>query len=111
MRTIRSFIDLPLHPERELVLPEMVSNHVVRVLRLETDDIFHLFNGDGYDYPCRILSLEKRGARVLILEKIGEKADRLGANPPAVIELGRRCVEITDDCAGDRFSDDYVTAA
>ena len=70
MRTIRSFIELALQPERELILPEMVSNHVIRVLRLEIDDVFHLFNGDGYDYPCRILSLEKRGARVLILEKI-----------------------------------------
>ena len=70
MRTIRSFIELPLQPERELVLPEMVSNYVIRVLRLETDDVFHLFNGDGYDYPCRILSLEKRGARVRILDKI-----------------------------------------
>lgn len=70
MRTIRSFIDLPLQPERDLVLPETVSNHIVRVLRLETGDIFHLFNGDGHDYPCRILSLEKRGARVRILDRI-----------------------------------------
>ena len=69
MRTIRSYIDATLKPEQELVLPELVSNHIVRVLRLETGDIFHLFNGDGHDYPCRILSLEKRGARVRILEK------------------------------------------
>ena len=73
MRTIRSFIELPLQAERELVLPEMVSNHVVRVLRLEPDDIFHLFNGDGYDYPCRILSLDKRGARIRILDRIAVK--------------------------------------
>jgi 16S rRNA (uracil1498-N3)-methyltransferase len=70
MRTIRSFIEQPLQPERELVLPELVSNHVVRVLRLEIDDVFHLFNGDGFDYPCRIMSLEKRGARVRILDKV-----------------------------------------
>ena len=69
MRIIRSYIDAMLNAEQELVLPELVSNHIVRVLRLETGDIFHLFNGDGHDYPCRILSLEKRGARVRILEK------------------------------------------
>lgn len=70
MRIIRSYIDSALQPSMELTLPELVSNHIVRVLRLETGDIFHLFNGDGHDYPCRILSQEKRGARVFVLDRI-----------------------------------------
>lgn len=70
MRTIRSYLEAALQPHSELILPELVSNHVVRVLRLEVDEVFHLFNGDGHDYPCRIMSLEKRGARVRILSRM-----------------------------------------
>lgn len=67
MRTIRCFIDCPLAPELELVLPEHTSNHIIRVLRLEVGDMIHLFNGDGNDYSAKITSLEKRGAKVNVL--------------------------------------------
>lgn len=70
MRTIRSYIDCPLAPGLELILPESTSNHVVRVLRLEPGEVFHLFNGDGHDYPAEILSPEKRGARVRIVSRV-----------------------------------------
>lgn len=70
MRTIRSYIDCPLAPGFELALPESTSNHVVRVLRLEPGELFHLFNGDGHDYPAEILSTEKRGARVRIVSRV-----------------------------------------
>lgn len=70
MRTIRSYIDCPLAPGFELALPESISNHVVRVLRLEPGELFHLFNGDGHDYPAEILSTEKRGARVRIVSRV-----------------------------------------
>jgi 16S rRNA (uracil1498-N3)-methyltransferase len=70
MRTIRSFIDCPLSPELELTLPENISNHIIRVLRLEVGNMIHLFNGDGNDYPARITSLEKRGAKVHVLSCI-----------------------------------------
>lgn len=70
MRTIRSFIDLPLQPEQELALPEAITNHVVRVLRLQAGEVFHLFNGDGFDYPAEILTLEKRGARVRVAARL-----------------------------------------
>lgn len=71
MRTIRSYIDRPLACGLELTLPEATGNHVVRVLRLEPGDVFHLFNGDGHDYPAEILSLEKRGAKVRVVSRIG----------------------------------------
>jgi 16S rRNA (uracil1498-N3)-methyltransferase len=67
MRTIRCFIDCLLSPELELALPEHISNHIIRVLRLEVGDTIHLFNGDGNDYPAKITSLEKRGAKVRVL--------------------------------------------
>ena len=70
MRTIRSYIDCPLAPGDELVLPEATTNHIVRVLRLEPGDLFHLFNGDGHDYPTEILSLEKRGAKARVISRM-----------------------------------------
>lgn len=70
MRIIRSYIDCPLACGLELALPEATGNHIVRVLRLEPGDVFHLFNGDGHDYPAEILSLEKRGAKVRVVSRI-----------------------------------------
>ena len=67
MRTIRCFIDCQLSTELELALPEHISNHIIRVLRLEVGDTIHLFNGDGNDYPAKITSLEKHGAKVRVL--------------------------------------------
>lgn len=67
MRTIRCFIDCPLEPELELALPENISNHIIRVLRLEVGGTINLFNGDGIDYQAELTSLGKRGAKVKVL--------------------------------------------
>ena len=70
MRTIRSFVDQPLAPGQRFVLPEMTTHHLVRVLRLDVGDSCVLFNGDGCDYRARLLSAQKRGAEVEIVERI-----------------------------------------
>jgi 16S rRNA (uracil1498-N3)-methyltransferase len=67
MRIIRSYISDSLHIGQELVLSELATNHLVRVLRLGADDYCVLFNGDGYDYQARITSVAKRGAGVEII--------------------------------------------
>lgn len=67
MRTVRCFIDCPLSPGHELILPEQASTHLIRVLRLQAGDLIHLFNGDGSDYPSELSGLEKRGAKVRVL--------------------------------------------
>ena len=67
MRTIRSFLDVPLAVGQRFALPEATSNHLVRVLRLEIGDACVLFNGDGHDYQARILGLQKRGSEVEII--------------------------------------------
>jgi 16S rRNA (uracil1498-N3)-methyltransferase len=67
MRIIRNFIDVALYTDTELALPEATSNHLLRVLRLDVGDVFHLFNGDGFDYVSEILSAEKRGGKVRIV--------------------------------------------
>lgn len=67
MRTIRCHVDLPLAVGQRLDLPEEASTHLVRVLRLAPGDTFVLFNGDGHDYPARLLSAAKRGAEAEVL--------------------------------------------
>ena len=70
MRTIRSFVDQPLAPGMHFALPELTTRHLVRVLRLEVGASCVLFNGDGHDYRARILSAQKRGAEVEIVDRI-----------------------------------------
>lgn len=67
MRIIRSYISESLLVGQELVLSELASNHLVRVLRLGLGDACVLFNGDGFDYQAKITSVAKRGAGVEII--------------------------------------------
>lgn len=66
MRITRSYISEALHVGQELVLTELASNHLVRVLRLGINDPCVLFNGDGFDYQAKILGVAKRTTTVQI---------------------------------------------
>ena len=70
MRTIRCHVDAPLAVGADVPLDEHASGHLVRVLRLGVGDALVLFNGDGHDYAARLVSVEKRGARVPIPEDV-----------------------------------------
>ncbi len=67
MRLTRSHVEVPLRVGEEVILPDHVAAHLLRVLRLQTGDAFVLFNGDGHDYDARMTSVGKREARALIL--------------------------------------------
>ena len=67
MRLTRSHVDMPLQAGDEVVLPEDVAAHLLRVLRLQVDDACVLFNGDGHDYDARISMLGKREAQAEVL--------------------------------------------
>ncbi|TWT21232.1 16S rRNA (uracil(1498)-N(3))-methyltransferase [Luteimonas marina] len=60
MRVIRAFVGAPLAIGARLALPEAAAAHLVRVLRLREGDDCVLFNGDGHDYPARIVAAGKR---------------------------------------------------
>jgi len=66
MRLTRVHVDMPLLRGSELALPEGPATHLTRVLRLEVGDECVLFNGDGHDYPARIVSSGKRELRVVV---------------------------------------------
>ncbi|TAN06182.1 MAG: 16S rRNA (uracil(1498)-N(3))-methyltransferase [Rhodanobacteraceae bacterium] len=66
MRDIRLFADVPLQTGLELPLPAGAAQHALRVLRLKPGDPLTLFNGDGHQYPARLLTADPRVARVRI---------------------------------------------
>ncbi len=69
MRLTRTFLDAPLAPGQSVRLDDNAAAHLVRVLRLKPGDACVLFNGDGHDYPARLLACDKRTATVEILGK------------------------------------------
>jgi len=47
-------------------LPQAAATHAVRVLRMGVGDKSLVFNGDGYDYVCEIISIRKQQVDVKI---------------------------------------------
>ena len=66
MRIPRIFTDQPLHPDREVRLPEQAGEHVARVLRLERGHPLILFNGDGREYDASLATLAKRAVTATV---------------------------------------------
>ena len=66
MREIRLFVEAPLAPGTELPLPQAAVQHALRVLRLKAGDAVTLFNGDGRQYPARLVEARPGAARVHI---------------------------------------------
>ncbi len=50
---------MPLDAHATVALPPGVAHHMDRVLRLAPGDVLTLFNGEGGEYPARLLSLGK----------------------------------------------------
>jgi len=69
MRLNRAYLDTPLAPGQRVTLTDTASGHLLRVLRLREGDGCVLFNGDGHDYPARIVCADKRGGEVEIVGK------------------------------------------
>ena len=67
MRLTRCYVALPMQAGARVVLPELVANHLARVLRLREGDACVLFNGDGQDHDGRIASIGKREVVVELL--------------------------------------------
>lgn len=67
MREIRLFVAAPLQPGLTLPLPPTAAQHAVRVLRLGAGDVLTLFNGDGRQYPARVVQASARAANVEVL--------------------------------------------
>ena len=60
----RIHVDAPLVSDSNLTLPEAASHHLLRVLRLERGATLTLFNGEGGEFPARLLGVNGRLALV-----------------------------------------------
>lgn len=58
----------------EVTLFENSSYHIIKVLRLKTDDVFTIFNGDGNEYKAKITKINKDIATATILELIRQES-------------------------------------
>lgn len=76
MRIPRICIFETLAPGCVVVLPEQASEHLVRVLRLESGSPLILFNGDGREYRAEIAQFTKRSVSARVLaEHAAEKRE------------------------------------
>lgn len=69
MRLSRCYLQAPLQPGSQVELPETITAHLVRVLRLGLGTRLILFNGDGHDYSAVLTELGKKQGRADILER------------------------------------------
>ncbi len=92
MRLTRVHVDAALAPGAELDLPEAAAAHLSRVLRLQTGDACVLFNGDGRDYACSIISIGKRSVRA-----------RIGEPTPVTRESALRIVLLQGIARGEKM--------
>lgn len=66
MRDIRIHVPAALAAGAHIALPDAAAGHVARVLRLRAGDPVVLFNGDGHEYPARLIQVDARAAVVEI---------------------------------------------
>lgn len=103
MRKIRFYSEAKLAPGAEVKLSERAAIHAIRVLRMNEGDTAILFNGDGFDYPCQLVSVKKSavitkvkgresvenesGLAVTLLQGISS-GDRMDYTIQKAVELG-----------------------
>ncbi len=69
MRISRIHTPAPLAANSQITLNEKISHYLLKVLRLTTGSQLILFNGDGHQYLCELISADKKTATVQTLEQ------------------------------------------
>ena len=77
MRVIRLFVKQSLALNNQLELDDTARHHAINVLRLNTHSSLILFNGDGYDYRCEMLTLSKKTVVVKIVAQISASKESI----------------------------------
>ncbi|HAF01130.1 MAG TPA: 16S rRNA (uracil(1498)-N(3))-methyltransferase [Methylophilaceae bacterium] len=66
MSNLRFYEPQQLHLGNIVTLSGNAATHATRVMRLGVGDSLILFNGDGYDYDCELISIKKSEALVRV---------------------------------------------
>lgn len=73
MRAVRLYVNQILRLQHEVLLDDAALHYTSNVLRLNKKSSLLLFNGDGYDYFCEILSINKKTIELKVIKKIQAK--------------------------------------
>lgn len=63
--SLRLYVELPLQPGTELVLPPGAARHA-QVRRVQPGDTLQLFDGSGVDWPATVLAMGRSEVRVRV---------------------------------------------
>ncbi len=69
MSNLRFYSPTPLAIGQTAALSENAAAHAIRVMRLKVGDTLTLFCGDGMDYQCALVSVEKKTASVEVVSQ------------------------------------------
>ncbi|MEJ1296122.1 MAG: 16S rRNA (uracil(1498)-N(3))-methyltransferase [Candidatus Sedimenticola sp. (ex Thyasira tokunagai)] len=78
MRQPRVYTEHHLSVNSEVALEKGPSRHLIQVLRLKRGGEVTLFNGDGHNYPARLIEVDRRTAVAeIIRQEVAEAAPAL----------------------------------
>lgn len=124
MRITRIYTPQPLQEGAVISLHENAANHVARVLRLTTDALLCLFNGEGGEYQARITAVTKRDVTVRLerfipqdvgsalsihLGQVISRGERMDFTLQKAVELGVTAITpLTSDFCSVKLQDERV---
>ncbi|MDZ4210086.1 MAG: RsmE family RNA methyltransferase, partial [Methylotenera sp.] len=103
MANLRFYTNIPLILGATIQLSASAAAHATRALRLNVDDSAIIFNGNGFDYECKLTSIKKNEVhakitaskkinnasplRITLLQAISS-GDRMDFTIQKAVELG-----------------------
>jgi 16S rRNA (uracil1498-N3)-methyltransferase len=108
MANLRFYSNSPLAINATALLSESAATHATKALRLSEGDNVVLFNGDGFDYTCTLISVKKNAvtAQVHSAQKIDSESplnitllqgvssgDRMDFTIQKAVELGVKQIQ------------------
>lgn len=105
----RFYVDMPLQAHAQIILPEEVFHHWIRVLRAQIGEQATLFNGLGGEYNAELIEINKKQATVelkdftatdrttpyqVTLGQVMSKGDRMDYAIQKAVELGVSTIQL-----------------
>ena len=83
MRVSRLYVSVPLNVGGQIELDAAAAHYVRNVLRLQKEQSVVLFNGQGGEYPCRLLEVSRQSVRLQVEQHVDRDVES-----PLEVKLG-----------------------
>jgi 16S rRNA (uracil1498-N3)-methyltransferase len=108
MSNLRFYSPNPIIIGKIITLSESAATHATKVMRLKVGDSLTLFCGDGFDYTCALLSLEKKSVTASVISSKAvtnesplsitllqgiSSGDRMDYTVQKAVEMGVKCIQ------------------